>query len=199
MFPINSPPHYTLLLITIHHHLSVHIDTQGPCIMARLPTLNIGTASSPIVAVFGEANSEQRLACYKLGATAFLPPLTPAQYIEREEFVSTLPLSQDNGSRIWCVYREDDPNRVVSTCRTIDRDLIVRDAHGVTRRERGYCIASVVSDQEYRERGLASFLLEQVAEWMDGPGQGVADFLYTSNRSAVWQIPPRYDIVVYGF
>lgn len=159
--------------------------------MEKPPSINIGTAASPITAVFGEANPEQRLACSKLGATAFLPPLTPAQYLQREEFMSTLPLTKGTGWRFWCLFNKDRPNQVFSTCRTIDRDLLVRDAQGETRRERGYCISSVVSDDEYRERGLASFLLGKVTEWMDGPGQAFASFLYTSNRSAVCDSSPR--------
>lgn len=141
-------------------------------------SITIGTPSSPIIAAFGEANSDQRLACYRLGATAFRHPLTPAQYVKREEFMSSLPLTQGTGWRFWCVYNQDNPCQVLSTCKTIDRDLFVRDTEG-SRREKGYCIASVVSVSEHRGAGLASFLLEKVAEWMDGPGKGATSFLYT--------------------
>ena len=44
----------------------------------------------------------------------------------------------------------------------------------------GYCIASVITNPDYRKAGLASVLMGHVAEWMDGPGGGTASMLYTS-------------------
>lgn len=145
---------------------------------------SIAVASSPfpITLFFGEATAEQKLECYKLGATGFRHPLTTEQYIQREQFVDTLPLTRGSGWRFWCLYNREQPKQILSTCKTIPRDIIIRDASGV-RRERGYCIASVVSDSAYRGQGLASFLLKKVAEWMDGPGQGAVSFVYSGLSS----------------
>jgi len=146
--------------------------------MSLPSSVEIPSSPLPITAVFGEATAEQKLECYKLGATGFQYPLTTEQYIEREQFVDTLPLTRGTGWRFWCLYNKEQPKQILSTCKTIVRDLIIRDASGI-RRERGYCIASVVSDSAHRGHGLASFLLKQVAEWMDGPGQGAVSFVYS--------------------
>lgn len=150
--------------------------------MALPSSIEIRSSPHPVTAVFGEATGEQKLECYKLGATGFGPPLTTEQYIQREQFVDTLPLTRGTGWRFWCLYNRDEPTKILSTCKTIIRGLIIRDASGV-QRKRGYCIASVVSDAAYRGHGLASFLLKKVAEWMDGSGQGAASFVYSRLRS----------------
>lgn len=146
--------------------------------MALPSSIDIPSSPFPVTAVFGEATAEQKHECYKLGATGFRHPLTTEQYVQREQFVDTLPLTRGTGWRFWCLYNKENPNHILSTCKTIVRDLIIRDAPGV-RRGRGYCIASVVSDSAHRGHGMASFLLKKVAEWMDGPGQGDVSFLYS--------------------
>lgn len=152
-------------------------------------SIKIPSSPDPITAVFGEATSpEQRLGCYELGATGFRPPLTTEQYVKREQFVDKLPLTRGTGWRFWCLYNTQQPMQILATCKTIVRDLIIRDASGV-RLERGYCIASVVSDEAHRGHGLASFMLKKVAEWMDGPGEGAVSFLYTRYTSvSIWQL-----------
>lgn len=154
--------------------------------MALPSSIEVPSSTSSMTACFGEATAEQRPECYKLGATGFRHPLTTEQYVQREKFVDTLPLTRDTGWRFWCLYNGEHPKQILSSCKTIVRDLIIRDASGV-RRERGYCIASVVSDSAYRGHGLASFLLKKVVEWMDGPGHGAVSFLYT-HLSSVRQV-----------
>ncbi|KAK6088010.1 hypothetical protein SCUP234_01076 [Seiridium cupressi] len=142
-------------------------------------TSTINGPDGSIDVEFGEATFEQRAQCCKLAAIEFGAPLTTFDYLEREQYLGDLALTRNNGWRFWCLYLATNLEVVLATCKTIRRDIIVRDAKGV-REERGYCIASVVTNPQFRGRGLASLLLEQIAAWIDGPGDAYASMLYTS-------------------
>ena len=135
--------------------------------------------SGPLELLFGETNQSQRVQCSKLAATSFHEPLSVADYLEREEYLAHRPLTQDGRLRYWCLALEKNPAQVLATCKTMQRDILVRDVNG-SRQQQCYCIASVITDSQFRRNGLASLLLERVAKWMDGPGDATASMLYTS-------------------
>ncbi|KAI1205888.1 uncharacterized protein F4807DRAFT_441797 [Annulohypoxylon truncatum] len=139
--------------------------------------------------LFSEAvTPDTRLQCSKLSGSAFGKSLSAPQFLEREALLGTHPLAVGTRWRFWNLTLaeasagNDDDNeegaKVVALCKTLHRDLLIRDERG-TRREQGYCLCSVVTDDEYRGRGLASVLLGKVAEWMDGEGGAVASMLYS--------------------
>lgn len=149
--------------------------------------------------VFGEATPEQQIQCCKLVSAAFGSPLSEEDFLEREKHLGQQPLTRNHGWRCWCLSPPNKPNHVLATCKTIRRNLLVRDASG-SREQQGYCISSVVTDSRYRQLGLASFLLKRVAEWMDGPGDGIASMLYCSigNVSAPLIHVTLHGIDIYG-
>ncbi|KAI5861667.1 hypothetical protein GGS23DRAFT_144296 [Durotheca rogersii] len=141
--------------------------------------ITLENSDGSLAVVFAEATTpEERSRCYKLASTAFGKALSEAGYVDREHFLGKLPLVRGNGWRFWTLVTADGPERVVAMCKTMHRDLLVRDARG-TRQEQGYCICSVVTDANHRGRGLASILLKNVAEWLDGPGDATASMLYS--------------------
>ena len=133
----------------------------------------------PLTVLFGEADHSQRLQCMKLAAKSFRNPLSTEDYLEREEHLSQRPLTQNGGLRYWCLYIDKDPAQILATCKTIQRDIFVRDAGGSCQQQ-CYCIASVITDPQFRRYGLASLLLMRLAGWMDGRGNAFASMLYTS-------------------
>ena len=143
---------------------------------------------------FGEATSDQRLECYKLAAAAFGPALSEPDFIERETILNDQPLTRNGGCRVWCLYRANAPSQVLSTCRTIRRTIFFKDSHGV-REDIGYCIASVVTNTEYRGQGLASLLLQNVAQWLDEPGRAAVSMLYSNKEHVRADRTPSYDFV----
>ncbi|KAI0854176.1 hypothetical protein F5Y00DRAFT_256674 [Daldinia vernicosa] len=154
--------------------------------MAETQPISIENARGTLKVIFSEATtSEERVRCAKLASTAFGKPLTPERYLEREEYLASHPLARGTGWRWWCLTLADNPEHVLSMCKTMHRDLLVRDGSAtggetvVARQEQGYCICSVVTDSNYRGRGLASVLLKGVAEWLDGPGNATASILYS--------------------
>jgi GNAT superfamily N-acetyltransferase len=133
----------------------------------------------PLTVIFEEADDHQRIQCMKLGATSFREPLSAEDYVKREEYLAQRPLTRNGGLRYWCLRPGSDPAQILAKCQTIQRDIIVRDAKGC-RQQQCYCIASVITDPQFRGYGLASLLLERVAKWMDGDGEATASMLYQS-------------------
>ncbi|KAK7226244.1 hypothetical protein V2G26_014247 [Clonostachys chloroleuca] len=127
--------------------------------------------SGEIIAVFGQVAADQWLPAFKLSASGFREPLPSVEdYLEREEYLASLQFTKDCRMRTWCVYNIDDPSQVFAMCKAMPRDLLIGDEHGF-RREGGYCLTSVVTDEQHRNKGLGRFLLEQVSAWMDIQGQ----------------------------
>ncbi|KAI1382450.1 hypothetical protein F4677DRAFT_452146 [Hypoxylon crocopeplum] len=139
------------------------------------------TIDDTLTVIFSEATAspEARIRCSKLASTAFGKSLSLAGYLEREEYLGSLPLARGTGWRFWSLVRADDPEQILAMCKTLHRDLLVRDSQPGMRREQGYCICSVITDAPYRGRGLASVMLKHVAEWLDGPGNATASILYS--------------------
>lgn len=131
------------------------------------------------IIIFTQASGAQLEQCLKLYATAFGRPLSTADRMESEEHFRQRPLNRDNATRTWCLALENNPSKVVCMCKTVPREFLVREVKG-TSVKKGYCIASVVTDQAYRGRGLASFMLKELAVWLDGPGDAIASMLYSS-------------------
>ncbi|KAI0508457.1 hypothetical protein F5B22DRAFT_649950 [Xylaria bambusicola] len=132
-----------------------------------------------LTVAFGEATPEQELSCRHLAAAEWSMPLNKEDYVEQGIYLSQKPLVKNKGWRLWCLYLLDHPGEVLATCKTIPRELLIRDVSGLSR-AKAYCIASVVAHPQYRGLGLASRLLEYVKVWLDGPGDAAASMLYTS-------------------
>ncbi|EER40238.1 conserved hypothetical protein [Histoplasma capsulatum H143] len=154
------------------------------------------------VLVFSEATTqEQQVKCFKVVGSSFGWPLPEADYIEREKYLTGLPLTRTGGAgvRWWCL-RTEDWGHVVATCKILNRDLLTRTADGVTRDRQGYCIGAVATDKRYRRLGLAEFLLRAVAQWMDGPGEADTSMLYSSigkyYTNKGWRMLPAFQSVL---
>ncbi|XXG95024.1 hypothetical protein Hte_001284 [Hypoxylon texense] len=148
--------------------------------MSEKHSTTIQDAGGALTVIFSEATTPAgRVRCAKLASTAFGKSLSADGYLEREAYLSDLPLARGGGWRSWSLTRADDPDLVLATCKTLRRDLLVRDPGGAALERQGYCICSVVTDSRYRGRGLASVLLRHVAEWLDGAGDAAASMLYS--------------------
>ncbi|OTB08882.1 hypothetical protein M426DRAFT_316908 [Hypoxylon sp. CI-4A] len=149
--------------------------------MAEQQPITIEDAKGTLSVTFSEATTpEGRTRCSELASTAFGKSLSKVGYMEREAYLADQPLARGTGWRFWCLTLADDPRQVLAMCKTLHRDLLVRDGEKTTPRwEQAYCICSVITDSRYRGRGLASVMLKRVAEWMDGPGDGAASVLYS--------------------
>ncbi|KAI1103908.1 hypothetical protein F4804DRAFT_212889 [Jackrogersella minutella] len=147
--------------------------------MVEKRPITIPGPQGPLDVIFSEATTpEDRTQCSKLAATAFRKFLSEDEYLEREAYLGDHPLARGTRLRFWSLTLAGDPLQVLALCKTLHRDLLVRDDEGM-RVEQGYCICSVATNPQYRGRGLAPAVLRNVAEWMDGPGQATASMLYS--------------------
>lgn len=126
--------------------------------------------------------TDQLIACDKLAAVAFRGPLSEEEYLEREEFMRSQALAENDGVRTWCLFSKDDPSLILATCMTFARTFLLTDRCG-SRTATGYCLGSVISHPDHRGQGHASNLLHNVAEWLDGPGDAVASVLYSAKEA----------------
>lgn len=133
---------------------------------------------SKIEALFGEATARQKHKCYTIAASAWGSYLDEDEVIAREEHLNKQPLALNGGSRTWCLYRKDDHDQILSTCKTIDRSFVLSET-GSIQEIRGYCVTSVHTPLLYRGHGLASHMLNNVAQWLDGPGETAISVLYS--------------------
>ncbi|KAF3008708.1 hypothetical protein E8E13_009602 [Curvularia kusanoi] len=138
-------------------------------------TLSSGTV---ITVLFGEATAQQQLECDKFAANGRGLYLDEDEILAREAYLRKQNLIVNGGGRTWCLYRQDDQNQVLSTCKTMRRTCLLEEAESAHTLE-GYCITSVYTPLVYRGHGLASHLLRKVAEWLDGPGAASLSMLYS--------------------
>ncbi|KAI1264794.1 hypothetical protein F5Y18DRAFT_417379 [Xylariaceae sp. FL1019] len=136
----------------------------------------------PITVYFGEASTEQRAQCYSLAGAEFGYPLSDDDYREREIYLGERPLTANGGCQYWCLFVELETGltRVLASCKTIRRQLLLANATCGIWGGVGYCIASVVTDPQYRRMGLTSLLLQHLGDWMDRLGGATASMLYSS-------------------
>lgn len=164
-------------------HRALHLCFLGSLMPGRFSMVAnpyIMTMRNGIVieVLFGEATAEQLLECYILAGRAWGSYLDEDEIIRREQHLRTQALAREGGCRTWCLYRRDDHTQVLSTCSVIRRDLLLNDTEDVNE-AKGYCINSVVTALLYRGHGLASYLLQNVAQWLDGPGEAAISLLYS--------------------
>lgn len=147
--------------------------------MTEQRPITIEDARGSLTVIFFEATTrEDRIRGSKLANTAFGKSLSEESYLEREDYLANLPLARGTGWRWFSLALADNPEHVVAMCKTLHRDLLIRDGAGM-RQEQGYCICSVITDSRYRGRGLATVLMRNIAEWLDGPGCAAASTLYS--------------------
>jgi hypothetical protein len=152
-----------------------------------------------IAVLFGEVTAQQRHNCYTLTAGAWGPYLDEHEVIAREEYLNEQPLALNGGSRTWCLYRQDDHDQILSTCKTIYRSFILNET-GATEELRGYCVTSVYTPLLYRDHGLASYMLGNLARWLDGSGEAAVSVLYSGipefYEKVGWTMLPNTEIIL---
>lgn len=159
-------------------------------------TLKCGTV---VTVLFGEATAQQQLRCDKLAASAWGSYLDEDEVVAREAHLRSQNLAGDGGGRTWCLCCKDDQKQILSTCKTIRREFLLKNAEG-PHEVSGHCITSVITAQKHRGLGLASYMLGHVAEWLDGPGNASVSMLYSGMphfyEALGWTALPNQEIIL---
>ena len=152
-----------------------------------------------ITVLFGEATSQQKPQCYALSARSWGSYLDEDEVIAREEHLVEQSLARNGGCRLWCLYRQDDHDQVFSTCKTVRRTFLMADKQGA-HEILGYCVSSVSTALPYRGHGLACFMLQHVAQWLDGVGDAAVSVLYSGMpefyERTGWMMLPNLETIL---
>ena len=135
--------------------------------------------------VFSKATDDQLTTVWTLNASAWAQPLSVEDHIKRERILSQQFV--DSAWITWVLSLRNDPTTIVASVETFERPVIV-SSRGAQRIEKGYGIASVFTNEQYRGNGMASVLLGKLKDWLDGEGEGWISVLY-SDIGAVCQSP----------
>lgn len=112
--------------------------------------------------------------------------LSLPQYLEESAFLTTVPLAKDDGMLVWMLTdRNSSPNRrtILCSCETFRKRVFVTDTQGQLNEMIVYAIASVFCIPEYRGRGFAGRLMQELAAvlptWHAHPKKCIGSVLYS--------------------
>lgn len=127
--------------------------------------------------IFSEASEEQLATVWTLNATVWADPLSVQDHVQRERI-----LSQQSASgplwKTWVLTLKGEPRTILASVESFARDIYVAK-YGQVNIQKGYGIASVFTNPEYRNRGLATLLLQHLQAWLDGEGRAALSVLYS--------------------
>lgn len=113
--------------------------------------------------------------------------LTLEGYLEREQRQLDIPLAKDGGLTNWILTEKEgkpDERPVLSSCETLKKRCLVRQADGTIKEGWAHGVASVFTDPQFRRKGYAKTMMAQLAEHFrqlekGRPGAAVASILYS--------------------
>lgn len=108
-------------------------------------------------------------------------------YLERERRQLDIPLARNGGLTNWILTEKDgkpDERPVLSSCETLKKRCLVRQADGTLKEGWAHGVASVFTDPKFRRKGYAKTMMAKLAEYLrqaekDSPGAAVASILYS--------------------
>ncbi|KAK0715283.1 hypothetical protein B0H67DRAFT_490879 [Lasiosphaeris hirsuta] len=142
-------------------------------------------ANSPSLILTRPTNAERRQT-WSLTHPMWGPALSHDDYLQREAYLTTVPLAKDGGVTHWILTEASQPpdgRPILSSCETLrKRVLCVRPGAngGVVEEGLAHAIGSVFTDPKFRGRGYASRMMREVGSslrgWqVKGKGEGDAE------------------------
>lgn len=107
--------------------------------------------------------------------------MTKEQYLEREPFLTTVPLAKSGGLTQWVLVDKTQPvdkRRLLASCETIYKPSLISDSGGNVVEVACHGIGSVFCDPAYRGRGYAGRMMSELAKklrtWQDTDERKIA-------------------------
>ena len=142
---------------------AVVTEASAPPVLNHLPS-NKSRDLELVVATELERNQ-----CWHINLNAWRGPLTPAQYLQREVLLEQQPLVNNNKITFWILtYRNgqhtntDGSRPIFAACETLLKQAYVAQ-NGELRRVLAHGIASVFCRSDYRGKGYASRMMDELA------------------------------------
>jgi len=120
--------------------------------------------------VFAEATPEQRQISWELNGMFFASPLSLSDYFAREKLLSQQDLARDGGCRYWVLYPEGRPDRIIASCESFCKPVLIAENGGV-RESRGHSVAHIHTNAEYRRQGMAALLMSRLQVQLEQDGE----------------------------
>jgi GNAT superfamily N-acetyltransferase len=121
---------------------------------------------------FALATSDQQKAAWTLNGESWATPMSVPAYVARETYLSSQALTASGGCKYWVVAPKSDPSIIVASCESTAKEVLVWDRTAGFRKAKGFAIASVYTNPEYRRLGMAGFMLRELQAWFDAQGEG---------------------------
>jgi GNAT superfamily N-acetyltransferase len=112
---------------------------------------------------------EEKLATWNLNAVNWGAALSLRDYLEREAYLTTVPLAKDGGVTHWIlVDRTLPPNErgILASCETLRKPVLVSH-NGVITEAITHGIGSVFSQPKFRGKGYASRMLRELGPTLE--------------------------------
>lgn len=149
------------------------------------PHLELPDASSPSLQLSHPTDSESET-INDLQSAEWRGALTIPQFKEERAHLRTVPLAKDNGMTEWVlVDKHSLPGQrpVLASCRTLRKRSLTSDPDGNVSEFITHGVNAVYCRREYRRRGYASRMLQQLGEilpkWQTGERKCIASVLYS--------------------
>lgn len=133
-------------------------------------------SSSPLITLTNPTPSELPK-IFTLSHPKWGPALTLQDYLDREAYLTTVPLSKNGGITHWLLTLSSPPSPsgerpILASCESIKKRAFYTTPSGSVREGVAHGIASVFTDPEYRGRGYASRMMSDLGQrlktWQDG-------------------------------
>ncbi|KAK0671620.1 hypothetical protein QBC41DRAFT_371612 [Cercophora samala] len=133
-------------------------------------------SSSPLITLTNPTPSELPQ-IFTLSHPKWGPALTLQDYLDREAYLTTVPLSKNGGITHWLLTLSSAPSGerpILASCESIKKRAFYTTPSGTVREGVAHGIASVFTDPKYRGKGYASRMMSDLGErlksWQDGGG-----------------------------
>jgi GNAT superfamily N-acetyltransferase len=125
--------------------------------------------------VLTHPTAEEKLATWNLNSVNWGTALSVADYLEREQYLTTVPLARNGGITHWIlVDRSLPPNErpILASCESLRKPVLVSH-NGVVTEAFTHGIGSVFSQPKFRGKGYASRMLRELGallkDWQVDP------------------------------
>ncbi|EHK49796.1 uncharacterized protein TrAtP1_007634 [Trichoderma atroviride] len=137
-----------------------------------MSTSDLPSSTSPTI-ILTNPNPPERIRTWTYSQPEWGNSLTVPEYLNREEYLLTIPLARNGGITNWILTDSAaavDPDTaerpVLASCETLRKRALVRGKDGVVRDVWAHGIASVFTYSEFRGRGYASKMIELLRGYM---------------------------------
>ncbi|KAK8090783.1 hypothetical protein PG994_000288 [Apiospora phragmitis] len=133
--------------------------------MGSLPHTSLPDAESSDL-ILTHPTQDEKYATWRLNSKEWKGALSEEDYLRREPYMETVPLSKDGGMQHWVLTSEASPEgskrTVLSSCETLRKRVLVGDAAGQVKEGIAYGVGSVFTDPALRGNRYGARMLREL-------------------------------------